>query len=159
MSQSIPLAKDGFTLVDDADYVWLMQWRWRLNSKGNVVRSYTRDGSVVVVNMHRQITQPTAHLVVDHIDHDKLNNTRSNLRLLTQQQNLINRTLFRNNTTGFKGVTYRNGKWRAHLEKYGIDIHLGYHPDLKTAALVYDHAAVLLFGYLSPCAFERLHRP
>lgn len=146
MSQAIPLTKGQSTLVDDADYAWLTQWRWRLNSKGYVVRSYTQNGAVVVVNMHRLIMQPPPRLVVDHIDHDKLNNTRANLRLLTQQQNLMNRRMFRNNTTGFKGVTYRDGKWHASLEKDGVGIHLGYHADLKTAALVYDHAAVLLFG-------------
>ncbi|MBK9745777.1 MAG: HNH endonuclease [Chloroflexi bacterium] len=146
MSQQIPLTKGQFTLVDDADFEWLTQWRWRLNSKGYVIRSYRNNGKEIVVAMHRAIMQPSPNFVVDHIDHNRINNTRPNLRLLTQQQNLMNRRLFRNNTTGFKGVTYRDGRWRAHLEKDGIDLHLGYHADIKTAALVYDHAAVLLFG-------------
>ena len=40
MAQSIPLTKGQFALVDDADFVWLNLWRWRLSSKGYAVRSY-----------------------------------------------------------------------------------------------------------------------
>jgi hypothetical protein len=150
MSQQLSLynraRRDLFTLLDDQDYAWASQHRWRLNNKGYAIRSYTVEGKEIVLCLHREIMQPPAGLVVDHIDQNKLNNTRANLRLLTQQQNLMNRGQFRNNTTGFKGVIYQHGKWHARIEKDGRDIHLGFYDDLKTAALVYDCAAVLLFG-------------
>ena len=146
MPRSIPLTKGQVALVDDCDYPFLIQWRWRVNSKGYAVRSFTVDGKEIVLNMHREIMQPPKGMVVDHIDHNRLNNVRANLRIITQQQNLMNRRLFRNNTTGFKGVTYRNGRWHSRIEKDGIDIHLGLYEDIKTAALVYDCAAVWLFG-------------
>ena len=150
MTQAIPLynraQRSLFTLVDDADYEWFNRYRWRLNSKGYAIRSYTVEGKEIVVALHRAIMQPPPDLVVDHIDHDTLNNTRANLRIITQQQNLMNRRLFRNNSTGFKGVTFQHGKWHAQIEKDGRCIHLGFHHDLKTAALMYDCAAVLLFG-------------
>jgi hypothetical protein len=146
MSQSIPLKKGRYTLVDDIDFSWLTQWRWRLSSSGYAVRSYTVNGKEVLVSLHREIMQPPPDLVVDHIDHNRLNNTRSNLRVITQQQNLMNRRLFQNNTTGFKGVTHEQGKWRARIDKDGQAIYLGAHADIKTAALVYDCAAIALYG-------------
>jgi len=133
-------------LVDDEDYPLLIGYRWRLNSHGYVIRSYTVNGRGSILALHREIMQPPPQLVVDHIDHNKLNNTRANLRIITQQQNVMNRRLFSNNTTGFKGVTYEHHQWHARVEKDGLRIHLGYYDDLKTAALVYDCAAVLLFG-------------
>lgn len=150
MTQQIPLynraKRSLFTLVDDEDYEQLMPFRWRLNSKGYAIRSYSNGEREIIVALHREIIHPPPGLVVDHIDHNKLNNTRANLRVITQQQNLMNRRLFKNNSTGFKGVTFQHGKWHARIEKDGQDIHLGFHEDLKTAALVYDCAAVMLFG-------------
>lgn len=138
--------KNLYTLVDADDYARFSTYRWRLNSKGYAIRSFRLEGKEVVIALHRAIMQPPSDLVVDHIDHDKLNNTRANLRLITQQQNLMNRRLFRNNKTGFKGVIYQHGKWHTRIEKDGRDIHLGFHDDLKTAALVYDYAAITLYG-------------
>ena len=146
MSQVIPLTKGKFALVDDQDFELLLPYRWRLNSKGYAIRSYSVGGKEILVALHREIMQPPSGLVVDHIDHDKLNNTRANLRIITQQQNLMNRRLFKNSTIGFKGVTYQHGKWLARIEKDGHVIQLGFHTDLKAAALVYDCAAVRLFG-------------
>ncbi len=114
--------------------------------KGYAIRSYSVDGKEVLIALHREIMQPPPDLVVDHIDHDKLNNTRVNLRAITQQQNLVNRRVFRNNDTGFKGVTFQDGKWHTAAQKDGRTYHFGFHDDLKTAALVYDCAATLLFG-------------
>ena len=111
MTQHIPLYNRAkrplFAIVDDQDFERLIDYRWRLNSKGYAIRSYSMDGKEVLIGLHREIMQPPPGLVVDHINHDKLNNTRANLRLLTQQQNLVNRRVFRNNDTGFKGVTFQ----------------------------------------------------
>jgi hypothetical protein len=150
MSIAIPLYsrtdRQVFTCVDDQDYEWVMQWRWRLSSRGYTIRSDQTEGREVVVALHRALLLPPPGMVVDHIDHDKLNNTRANLRIITQQQNLMNRRLFRNNTSGFKGVTYQHDKWHARIEKDGQLIHLGFYDDPVVAAGVYDCAAVLLFG-------------
>jgi hypothetical protein len=150
MTQQIPLYNRAqrklYALVDDENFEGLTDYRWRLNSKGYAIRSYSLDGKEIIVALHREIMQPPPGLVVDHIDHDKLNNTRANLRIITQQQNLMNRRVFRNSATGFKGVTFQNGKWHTAAQKDGRTYHFGFHDELKTAALVYDCAATLLFG-------------
>src|SRR5664279_2733529 len=110
MTQKIPLYNRArralFTLVDDEDYLRIQQFRWRLSSKGYAIRSRVVADKEIVLSLHRQIMVPRPELVVDHRDHDRLNNTRTNLRLMMQQLNLMNRRMFRNNTSGFKGVIY-----------------------------------------------------
>lgn len=146
MTRQLLLLRGQIALVDDADYPDLRIHRWRLNSKGYVIRSFSYDGVEKVVTLHRQIMQPPPDLVVDHIDHDKLNNTRDNLRLITRQQNQMYRRRFKNNSTGFKGVSCHGSRWQARIHYDGQTIYLGDHDDLKTAALAYDCAARQLFG-------------
>jgi hypothetical protein len=146
MSQRIPLTRGAFALVDDADYSWLSQWRWRLNSHGYAIRSITVEDHEVHFSMHRVIMNARRGQFVDHIDHNRLNNTRANLRFVTRQQNMRYRRRFHNSSTSFKGVTFMHGKWHVRIGLDGANIHLGFFDDLKTAAQVYDAAAKRLFG-------------
>jgi hypothetical protein len=146
MPRSIPLTKGRVAIVDDGDYAWLTQWRWRLNSKGYAIRSFTINGKEIVLCMHREIMQAQRGQFVDHIDHNRLNNGRANLRFVTQQQNLMNRRLHRNNSSGQKGVSRLHDKWHARIQLNEQSIHLGFFDDLETAAQVYDVAARKLFG-------------
>jgi hypothetical protein len=155
MSRPLPLSNcSAFTLVDDADFLFLSQWAWRRSTKGYVVRSETINGKRVYMNLHRVIMNAPRGLYVDHIDNDKLNNTRSNLRLCTQSQNQANRRLHKNNSSGFKGVTRRGNRWHARIWVQEKQIHLGYHDKAYQASMLYDHAARRFFG-----EFARLNHP
>ena len=143
--RSIPLLRGGVSLVDIADYEAVSAFPWRLNSKGYVMYSYVEDGKRHEVYLHRLIMKPIRGQVVDHLDHDKLNNRRSNLRCCTVQENLRNRRRFSNNECGFKGVTAWRGKWLARIYVDDQAIRLGVYDDLKTAGQVYDYAAKILF--------------
>jgi hypothetical protein len=85
---------------------------------------------------------------LDHNDGDKQNNKFSNLRPATRSQNNHNVPLLKNNTSGFKGVTYERarGKFRAKLQVSSRRIHLGYFDTAEDAARVYDKAAVEAAG-------------
>lgn len=79
---------------------------------------------------------PTPGLVIDHIDGDKENNRKDNLREVTNQINVINRTISnRNNTSGFPGVSFNNrlAKWEAYLHINRIKYHGGFHDELDLA--------------------------
>jgi hypothetical protein len=146
MTQSIPLLRGQTTLVDDDVYPELAQYRWRLNSSGYAVRSYKANDKEIVVCMHREIMHAPRGLVVDHISGNRLDNRRSELRLITQQENLMNRRCFKNNRCGYKGVTHQHGKWHARIQFHETLIHLGFWEDPITAALAYDCAAHKLFS-------------
>ncbi|MDL2206252.1 HNH endonuclease [Eubacteriales bacterium OttesenSCG-928-N13] len=85
---------------------------------------------------------------IDHVDLNRFNNRRSNLRYCTHRQNQCNHGLQRNNTSGAAGVRFykpRN-KYAARIKHFGQEIHLGYYADVKTAMQARNVAMELLFG-------------
>lgn len=85
---------------------------------------------------------------VDHDNHDKTDNRISNLRDSTHSQNQHNRSAYSNNTSGYKGVSYKkaNKKWFAHIRVNGKRIHLGYFFTPKDAHNAYQKAAKIYHG-------------
>lgn len=81
--------------VNDLSLVKSFPHTWIAKEKkyGYYVEGVMRDGKGVrrTHGLHRWILNPESHLVVDHIDHDGLNNTRNNLRPATYVQNGLNR--------------------------------------------------------------------
>jgi len=57
--------------------------------------------------------------IIDHRDRDGSNNRLSNLRIATHSENSINQRVRRDNTSGFPGVSYRDGTWRARIQING----------------------------------------
>ncbi len=145
MSTSIYLLNGGTARVDPYDYDRLKGLPWRRNSKGYALYSFSQKGLRCDVYMHRLILQARRPYVVDHIDGDRLNNTRANLRLCSTQQNLRYRRRFANNLSGYKGVTQHHQRWLARIWLDKHRIHLGTYASLELAALAYDCAARLLF--------------
>lgn len=152
----IPLTQGYVTLVDDmdadiADKKWCVKCTPR---SPYAIRSISIDGKATRLYVHRVILEriigrPLADgEFVDHIDGDGLNNTRSNLRLASKQQNNCNRGLDRDNRSGVKGVHWRptRGKWQARITINQKIKHLGYFVNIDDAAKCYNDAAIALFG-------------
>ena len=87
-------------------------------------------------------------LVRDHIDGNKLNNVRENMRFITQQNNTRNRTLRSKNKSGRIGVVWskRDNKWRAKIKTDGKEIHLGSFSKLEDAVKAREDAEEKYFG-------------
>jgi len=90
---------DCFALIDDEDYEYLNQFKWSINSRGYVTRTERREGRrYTTTQMHREIMNTPKGLVVDHWDHNGLNNQKSNLRNCTYKENSQNsKKFFMNN--------------------------------------------------------------
>jgi hypothetical protein len=85
---------------------------------------------------------------IDHIDLNRFNNRRGNLRLCTHRQNQCNHGLQANNSSGAAGVRFykpRN-KYAARIKHYGQEIHLGYYSDKVQAMQARNVAMQFLFN-------------
>jgi hypothetical protein len=80
---------------------------------------------------------------VDHVHHNTLDNRRKELRLASPTENARNRRLSSNNSSGYKGVVWReaNQNWESQIKVNGVLVHLGNFSNPIEAALVYDTAA------------------
>lgn len=148
--RTIPLAYGRGTMVDDDDFERLSKYPWCFSHTGTgYVHRYTYEGGKQkAILMHREIMNPAEDMEIDHIDHDGLNNCKSNLREVTRAQNSRNKRCPVGGTSIYKGVRFRKG-----MQKFGAQIkfnykavHLGYFTDERQAALAYNEAAVKYYG-------------
>lgn len=137
---NIPLGDGFFAIVDQEDYEKLVNFRWYRNANGYAYRSENGEH----IAMHRQLMSPSTNMYIDHVNLDKLDNRKENLRICTFNQNQHNRTLQKNNTSGFKGVTWskRDKKWIARIKVSGKKIDLGRFTCKVEAAKAYNTAAI-----------------
>lgn len=119
--------------IDDEDYDRVMTKKWSLKKDLNtyyVHSSVNINGFKTSITLHRFILedQLSDDLVVDHIDGNGLNNTRSNLRVVTRAENARNRQIMSTNTSGYVGVTVGwcnrtdSYYWQAKIEYNGKPI-------------------------------------
>jgi len=92
-------------------------------------------------------------MVVDHINHNTLDNRRCNLRVCTQNQNRYNLNLRKNNQSGYKGVSFKHNHWEVQLKKDKKYIYGGSFKDKIEAAKAYDKKAKELFGEFAKLNF------
>lgn len=130
------------TIVDDEDYDYLFQFTWYL-SEGYAIRT-TIDRQIVFMH-HNVVGKAPAGFVVDHKDRDKLNNTRENLRFVTQSVNCQNKNC-QVGKSGYRGVFKSKKRWYAQIKVNQQPIYLGSKKDIVEAAKLYDQAALKHFG-------------
>lgn len=85
---------------------------------------------------------------IDHMDMDRSNNLRSNLRLATNAENNSNRGLQSNNTSGHKGVTWSKSrrKWCAQIKVAQKNVHLGRYDTIEEAVTIRQNATERYHG-------------
>lgn len=144
--KQIPLTQGRFALVDDEDYDELSKYTWNYGMpQGYAARKIGYRGKKVY--MHRQILDAPPKIDVDHINGNKLDNRRVNLRLVTRSQNLYNAAP-RGGSSRFKGVCWNKplGKWVASIQINRKLVHLGVFTDEIEAAKTYNRAATEHIG-------------
>lgn len=136
-------------LVDAGDFESLSRHRWYLAKVGYAVANIRDDsGKRRVVYMHHLVIDANDGRERDHINGDKLDNRKSNLRVATRSQNNANSGPRKHNLSGVKGLRWlpAQGKWQARLTVGGTSRHLGNFDSLNEAAEAYRSAAVEAFG-------------
>lgn len=140
----IPLrARDGsirdYAIVDAADAEWVNRWRWCLFD-GYATRSVTTRSIKRTIYLHRELLSltPGDGFTGDHIDRNRLNCRRQNLRVLPKGGNSQNVRPVQGATSEYRGVSWdkRRRKWVAKIQANGNQRHLGNFTDEKEAAEV-----------------------
>jgi hypothetical protein len=155
--EKIKLTRGKYTIVDDEDYDFLMHFKWYpIKSPKDIFYavSWCKYGTIYMHRIVLELEDPKIH--IDHIDRDGLNNQKSNLRMATHAQNQHNVPFRRDNTSGYKGVSFYKpyNKYIAHIQFNGKNIHLGYYDTAIEAAMAYDEAAKELHGDFSNLNFK-----
>jgi len=134
-------------LVDDEDYKILNQYKWHNNI--GYARTDIKDKDKWVSKlMHRLLIDVPDKMEIDHIDGNPLNNQKSNLRLVTHQQNQMNSQKRKKTSSKYKGVTFDKwtGRWESYIGYNNKKIHLGRFKSEIDAAKAYNEKAKELYG-------------
>lgn len=134
-------------VVDDEDYDAIARYKWHLSHNGYAVRRERIGGRKPIRYLHRSIMSADWDGDVDHINGDKLDNRRSNLRYATRSENNQN-THSRRGSSKFKGVVWhkQDRRWWAVIKANGKQHSLGTHATEEDAARAYNAAARRMFG-------------
>ena len=131
--------------IDKKDFDKVKDFTWFINEQGYVI-STTSNIYHKHIRLSRLVTDAPDGLDVDHINHDLLDNRKSNLRVVTHQQNLFNQQKAKNNTSGFIGVVKHGDKWIAQAMHNGKNKYLGIYDTPEEASNVYNAFAQEFFG-------------
>jgi len=151
--KEIKLTQNKIALVDNEDFEWLNRWKWHAHLNRRywyAIRADRLGQKRKTIFMHRLILEyhgfDLKGLDVDHINHDGLDNRLKNLRPATRSQNQQNQRPIRG-MSPYKGVSWNSGhhKWMAQISINSHQIYLGYFDNEKSAAKIYNQAALMLF--------------
>jgi len=120
--KKIKLTQGKYAIIDDKDFEFINRYQWHYDGR------YAARAGKHKVYMHMEINKTLKGFDTDHINRNKLDNCRCNLRSVTRSQNFINIGLKTNNTSGYKGVSWyrRYKKWKVSLNINKKYIWIGY---------------------------------
>ena len=154
----IPLTEGKYAIVDAEDYGELRKFDWYYTHHYYAATNEIIDdsGKRKPSVMHRKIMKAAKGLIIDHINRDRLDNRKANLRIATQNQNACNKET-RPHTSKYRGVSFHKAlrKWQVYINHLNKRIYLGVYADEVEAAKVYDEAAKKYHGEFAMVNFQK----
>lgn len=154
--KEIKLTQGQVAFVDDEDFDRVNELKWyasKVKRNQMVVyygrRAFTIDGRQKWIPLHEFIFGKSENgFEIDHIDGNRLNCCKSNLRYTTHQQNTMNKHRHKTCKSKYRGV-YLNTNCKTYSSYIGVNgkrIYLGCFENEELAAKAYDSSAIIYFG-------------
>ena len=138
----VPLSKGKYALIDKKDYRKISGYKWYISTFGYAVAKVKSN----TIFMHRIINDTPLGMNTDHINGNKVDNRKNNLRNATDSQNSFN-SYKKGKKNKYKGVyKTKSGRWAAKIEINYKQKHLGTFDNPECAAKSYNSAAKELHG-------------
>lgn len=159
--REIQLTKGYITQVDDWNYEWLNEYNWYIRHSNNKIFYAVRDirvnGRRKVISMHNVIMKNYDNnykrkKLIDHENHNGLDNQEHNLRPSSRRQNNANKLSC--GKSKYLGVSFRYGTPRATISINNKQLHIGYFKTEEDAARVYDKKAREIHGKFANLNFK-----
>lgn len=158
---TIPLTQGQVAIVDESDYAWLSQWKWHAHWNPCTKSFYAQrkgvkiSGKQPIIWMHKQVLGIGKGTKGDHRNRITLDNRRHNLRAATSSQNCMNRSLRRDNTSGFPGVSWHPPmeKWKVYAQVDGKQKTIGYRKDFLDAVALRKSVIEVVYGEFAVTSF------
>ena len=140
-------------LFDKEDYEKICNYCWYENDQGYVI-AHNKNGQSKNIRIHRLIMglkDFNFDNYIDHINHNKMDNRKINLRIVTNQQNCFNHKIALNNTSGTTGVYWSKlcNKWAAQIAYNQNVISLGTYDNIEDAIVARKNAEDKYFNEYS----------
>ena len=139
--RKIKLTKSEYAIVDDEDFEKVSRIKWHFT------HGYARtDRGNKKVYMHRLVMKFPSGMI-DHINQDKLDNRKCNLRISSKRENAINSKIRIDSSTGIRGVAWQSqiSRWRAYIQENGRQSHLGVFKNIRDAIKARKQAERILW--------------
>lgn len=133
---------DNFFICDLQDLELVKNGTWFENEQGY---ARTLDNNKFKF-FHNYIIPNNNEMCCDHINGNRLDNRRCNLRSVTKQQNALNTKMYKNNTSGHTGVYKRNNSWIAYINYKNEYINIGSFKTKEEAIEARQQKEIELFG-------------
>lgn len=133
---------------DLEDYDKIKDYCWNMDDKGYIMHIVTSGGCI---RIHRLIMNCPSNMIIDHMNHNKADNRKVNLRICTYNENTKNNALRKDNISGVTGVSFckRNGKWVANICVNRKIKFLGYFSNFDDAVKARKNAEEIYYGEFS----------
>jgi hypothetical protein len=140
--------QNGIIQIDREDLDKVKQYKWYIACNGYIVANqshYVGGGTII---MHRILMRAPKKVKIDHINGDKKDNRKKNLRPATHAENMRNHRVRKDSITGVSGVgrIKKNGKFRARIQVNKKEIGLGWYVDINEAISARKKAEITYFG-------------
>jgi hypothetical protein len=146
--REIPLTQGYIALVDDEDYDYLMQWKWHYMQ--GYAKTFDKVNKTGKIAMHRLLLEANSGEIVDHVNRNKLDNSKTNLRKSDCVGNARNRDKYSMETSSkYKGVFYdkKRRKYTGNITvESGNTKYLGHYLLETDVAFYYNQYAIKYFG-------------